>query len=88
MTIGEVLDTFWKNTESFIFWNKTGDFFIEEDWGRPVYENKTDCFFLDSLTGDELHSLISQCEKEGNDKALVDRVKGFPVPDDELGIGA
>lgn len=85
MTLEEAVDSRWNNEARFKFWNKLGDFIIEEDWGRWSYfKTNGDAYFLpENMTGDELHTLILQCEKEGNDKPLLDHVKDFPIPDVE-----
>lgn len=90
MTIDEATDSIWRSEDCFNFWHNRGDFIIHEDWGRWMYRKKRggSAYFLpDDMTGDELHALIRQCEKDGSDKALIARLKDFPVPGEEE-IGA
>ena len=85
MTIDEATDL---DTLDFQFWDKKGNFVIHEDWGKWMYCKRRggDAYFIpDEMTGDELNALIQQCEKDGNDKALIARLKDFPVPKEEIG---
>ena len=86
MTIDEAAESVWKTELRFKFWNKKGRFIVHEDWGQWMYEKKNgDAYFLpENMTGDELYSLILQCEKEGNDKPLLAVIKDSPVPDEKM----
>ena len=88
MTLDEAADSIWDTEARFKFWKKKGGFGIEEDFGLWCYFRKNgndEVFFLpENMTGDELYSLILQCEKEGNDKPLLAVIKDSPVPDEKM----